>query len=415
MNDARRRAHWMKPLSLACALFVLFTGTGCEDLGPVGRNVGDNNTEVVVDTLEIGSTETDSILSYTGLLTHISAGRFNDPLFGDVRAIAYIKPQLPPITADDRINIDTQFKVRFIANNKAFYGDTSAQINFDLIRVGEIWRAKSWKLNDEPQLISPNTPVGTFSITLQDTVEVTLNRTYLSNFSQYFDPEDGVNRDSLYRSDFHGIAIVPSNDAKIVPFIAEQTEFFFYRPDTEEDSVKMRPLQWAYGFHRTNTPDSPAGSDKVTSTLDNLLKFDLDITRETLGSVNISKVDLVFYQNSEELQQSLQAFGSTGKRPDALTARLYLVNPENNPDAIDLGNPIASGQYDEEDEAFHFNITSFANGSLVEGVDEDFKFFVTVGNKNGIVYSSMLYNDQAPADKTPKLIVTSIKTEGISN
>lgn len=411
MNDAPRRAHWMKPLSLACALFVLFTGTGCEDLDPMGKSIGNNNTRIEVDTLEFGNTETTSIIPYTGFSDYITAGQFDENLFGNIVATAYMKPVLLS-PSSSTFNLNSEMKLRLIIDDEAFYGDTTQTAEFDLIEIGELWRAKAWKINDEVSFKNVSTPVASFSVSKQDSIEVDISDAWFGSYRQFY-LNDDIDRDTLYRESFHGLAVIPTNSTKLVPFNTSESEFVIYTPD--EDTVTIPLQQWAYSLQRSGEQPSPAGSQKVTSTLEHLIEFDLDITREALGSVNISKVELLFYQDNEGLRQSLNEVSAAASRPQPMTASLYLVDPSENPEAVDLGNPIASGEYDTEDKAFRFNITSFANGSLIEGVDEDFRFFVTVGSKNGIIYSSLLHNGQASPDKTPKLIVTSIKTEGISN
>ena len=149
---------------------------------------------------------------------------------------------------------------------------------------------------------------------------------------------------------------------------------------------------------------------KAISTFEKVLTFDLDLSKDDLGTVNISKVELVFYQNDDALDSSIEQVSLTSARPQATQANLFFNERNNLPEAFINAGPISRANYNEADGSYRFDITGFTNGVLLEGTEESSSFYITLQSNNGIVTSSLLYNDQAPEDKRPKIIVTYINT-----
>src|SRR5699024_2950339 len=132
---------------------------------------------------------------------------------------------------------------------------------------------------------------------------------------------------------------------------------------------------------------------------------DLNISEMGVQSVGISKAELVLYANTAALESSLPA---SADRASATTAQLYIVDPELTPENITMGNPVATGTYSEDDDAYHFGITTIVQRILLDGISENQEFYITFSN-NGIIRSSLIFGEDAPAGKAPKLIITSLK------
>lgn len=380
---------------------------GCENPGSVGGSYTDPGTEVRDTVFSVSDVQTDSFATFSGRLSFFSAGQFNDPLFGDITATSLLKPTLPNTGVSDSMESGSNMDLRLIVDSTAtsnIYGDTLSTAEFDLIEVDQIWRSRAWKLNDEIAL-SQNT-IGSFTIDeATDTVDVPLASEWVSRYRAFYNAISS-NRDSLYVYDFHGLAVVPRNNSKITPFDPSITRFQIVSPDN--DTSQVSTSHWAFSLDRTNATPPPAGSSKAISTFEKVLKFDLNLSREDLGTANISKVELVFYQNNDALESSLSG---SAKRPEVNNVSLYLSRPQNMPEAISTGNPIAQANYDEDEEAFRFDISQFTNSVLVDGIAEENSFYITIQSNNGIIASSLLHNDEAPEAKRPKMIVTYINTK----
>ena len=409
VNVFRRRANFVVTAFLACTLSLIFYS--CENPGSVGESFTDIGTEIVVDTLEIGDISTDSVDAFSGMLNYISAGQFNDPMFGNIKATGLIRPSLPSSSSESDFVSGAEMRLKLVFDKNLVYGDRLSTAQYDLVEIDQVWRGKSWKLSNDVQLAN-NDPIASFEVGQEDSLEVPLDSAWVSRYREFY-LSDASNRDSLYTYEFHGLALVPRNETKIIPFDPSGSEFVIYNP--EADTVSVEPSHWAYSLERTNAPEAPSGSEKAFSTLERVLSFGLDLEEKNLINVNISKVDLVLYQNTEAMDESLSQVSASAERPDNTSARLHLINPDQASTVLDPGDPIVVGQYKEADQAFHFNITSFVNEVLVNGVPEGRKFYFRLQTNNGVVRSSLLYNHNAPVGKRPTIIVTSTKPEGSSS
>lgn len=393
-------------LFLAVSVFTLVV-SGCEDPGSVGGDFTDPGTEVRDTVFSVSNVDTDSYTTFSGNLSFFSAGQFNDPIFGEISAMSLVKPALPKISASDSLTSRTRMSLRLVINNSGVYGDTLSSAEFDLIEIDEIWRGQSWKLNDNIML-SQN-KIGSFFVNSEtDTVDVPLAMKWVERYRAYFNAIS-ANRDSLYRYDFHGLAIVPKNESKIIPFDPSASQFITI--ESLADTGFVTASQWAYSLTRENDGQAPSGSSKAISTFEKVLKFNLDLTKEDLGTTNISKVELVFYQNEEALNSSLNQVSASAKRPRVTSANLFLSEPQNLPEALTSGASVSGATFNEKDGSFRFDITRFTNAVLLDGVDPGSSFYVTLQTNNGIVESSLFYDDEAPADKRPRIIVTYINTK----
>lgn len=396
------------PLFLSILLFT-FMISGCEDPGSVGGGFTGTGTDVEIDTFSVSNITTDSFEVYSGGLNFFSAGQFSDPLFGDLTAFSLLKPSLPPATRQDSVADDGRMLLRLQLDKDAIYGDTLSTVDFDLIEIDEIWRSRARKLHDDIKL-SQNV-IGSFSVAEKDSIEVELASEWVQRYGSYLEAVS-ANRDSLYRYDFHGLAIVPQNNSKIVPFQSGPSQFLIINPvtDTTNDTTLINFSQWAYSLNRQNESPAPAGSFKSFSTIEKALKFDMDLTSEALGTINIARVELVFHQNDEALQSSIGQASGSAARPQGLSAALFAAEADDLPAALDRGTPIDIAANEDQNGTYRFDITDFTNGVLQEGVEEKLSFYLVLRANNGVIRSTLFHNNDAPAEMRPKIIVTYTKT-----
>ncbi len=381
--------------------------TGCESPGSVGGSFTDPGTEVRDTVFSVTDVQTDSFTTFSGNLAYFSAGQFNDPLFGNLSARSFVKPSLPGIVNADTLTSGVRMNLRLILQDSAIYGDSLSTAQFDLVEIDEIWRSRALKLYDDIGL-SQNT-VGSFSVDAStDSLDIPLDSEWVSRYRAYYNAIS-ANRDSLYLYDFHGLALVPQNESKIIPFDPSESRFVIL--DTDNDTSTVQLSQSAFSLNRSDAPAAPMGSSKAISTFEKVLKFNMDLSKEDLGTVNISKVELVFYQNDEALENSISQAPGSSIRPAVNNARLYFSRPRDLPSSLVTGSPVSSANYNADDGSYRFDITGFTNGVLLDGVSNESSFYITIQSNNGILGSSLLYNDQAPEGRKPKIIVTYINTK----
>jgi len=407
MNGAQRSANLIYFYHFLVILGIVFLSTGCEDPGSVGNNAGDNDSVIRVSdtTFIISDVTVDSVNAFSGNKEFFSAGMFNDPLFGNIKSVSLLRPSLPPFTSS--LEPTVVMKLRLGFNKQMVYGDTLSRADFELIKIGELWRQKAWKYDNEAVLDTNSEVIASFSITNQDSMEITMGEEWVDEYKSFFN-DRSPERDSLYRFNFFGLAIVPKNEAKIIPFRRTSAEFVL---EERFDTTIVPVLESAMSLERTNVPEPPEETEITHSTLERVIGFTMDLTGNELGTFNISRAELVIPLDLERMDETLGQFSGTAIRPPNNNARLFLARPGLISDVLDVGNPISTGSFSETDSAFHFDLTNFVNSVLEEGLDPDRKFFFALGSNSGLLRSALLFNSDAPLIKQPKLNVTFIKTE----
>lgn len=388
---------------LIVVLVALIGLNGCENPGSVGAGLTDPGAAVTVDTIAISGIDTTYTNSLAGTRTYFSAGQFDDPIFGKMSVIGMNLPNLP--TVQDTIKPDAKMYMRLSLDGNEVYGDTAASQDFDIYQIDEYWQAPNRLVNDDIKINTSN-KIASFSVSNKDSMEVQLSQNWYDKYYNYAtDPSSTA--DSVYEHKLGGLALVPSNSNKIIPLKARFTDFAIVNPDSDTVSVGMR--KWAYSLDRSNEA-YPAGSVPLYSTYERVLNFNLDLSNINIEPSTISKAELIFYQNNSAMTQSLQSKPSSVQRPSEKNIRLHLADPGNVPKDIDPGSPLAQGSYDEQDGAYHMDITTAVQQVLLDKVPEGQKFFVTMSN-NGMVSPSLLYtdSDSVPATKRPKIVITYLK------
>lgn len=391
-------------------LFVLII-SGCEDPGSVGNTLTDSETSLIVDTLNIGSVDTDTLDPYSGRRTYFSLGQYNDPLFGNLTASAYLKPILPAASSSDTIAENAAMKLRLIFDGTQVYGDSVEAGNFDIFEIDQRWRGKAWRLENQMSYDDSYT-VGSFTLGEEDSLDVSLNEEWINKYRTHFENES-ADRDSTYRENFHGLAIIPRNNSKILPLEAENTRFVIENP--EADTFDVSTGEWAFSLERKEDIIYPNGSSPLHSTFERIMNFEIQIPEEELSVSNISKAEMVFYVNNSAMEQSLESEPVTTVRPLINNLQLHLVDPSEIPANIDPGNPAANGFYDKDNKAYRFNITNLLRAVIRDRINPDESLVITVPN-DGTVKSTLLHlNSENEPNKNPELIITSVKNTNTTN
>ncbi|MDX1638661.1 MAG: DUF4270 family protein, partial [Balneolaceae bacterium] len=368
MMTAQFRATASGNALFLCCILVLFALlAGCENPGIVGEDFSDTNTAIVTDTVAVENLETKSYRFFSGNLSYFTIGKFTDPLFGEMTSTGLIRPQL--VSSSETVAINANIKLRLVFQQSLVYGDSTQPAEFDIVELDQRWRGNAWKLDDEPQL-SNNPPVASFTVEKQDSMDIEMSDTWVQKYTQFAVVDDSE-RDSLFRLNFPGLAIVAKNDPKMLPVNAQSSKFIIENP--ESDTIQVNARDWAYSLERNGVPDSPAGTSEWHSTFENIFTFDMDLTRETIGTANPSRVMLVLYEDQTRLKNSIAQVSATAKRADIPGSRLQILDQETLPITLQTGPILSSGTYNKEDGSYRFNITTFVNSILVNGLSPELK------------------------------------------
>lgn len=392
--------------------------TACSDEGTVGGGLSGAETNVQYDTLEVAGLRVDTLISYTGNLIFFSTGRFQDPLFGDITAVGLFKPFLA--SNDDTLRFDnnTQVILNLTVVPDTVYGDTLSAQQFGLYEAEELWRANQWRIRDNIQ--TGAAPIATFSVGDDDTAQVPLPDEWVDEYGKFFNSFND-NRDSVFVRQFFGLVLRPEGSDKIVTVNPFNTTFLATNIDvidtdsvatdtTRLDSLSFGLREWAFSVERSNVNPSPQSSLKLISTFERVIRFDYDFDFENIETRNIAKVELIFYVDKLLLEQSINQAGAAAVRPVSETLNLYYLEGDELPQSLSSNPTVGQADYNEEDEAYRFNITQPVLNGFFEATSDERVFYLTIGDHQGIIQSGLIFNSLIEG-KAPKVVVTYVETE----
>jgi hypothetical protein len=424
----------------AIAAFIIFVA-GCEDPGNVGSGFLDDDANLETKSISPGTIETYEGNTYTGRLRTLALGRYDDSLFGEFRSAALIKPSLITSEIGTSISPDDTFKLRLVFS-PTVYGDSLSTAHFDIYRATEIWRGNEIRFNNQVAF-DETQKVGEFSVEGTETVEAELDQSWVEEYNEYLSYE-GDDRNTYYRDTFPGLIIVPAeenekvlfarirpaaneddSDLNFVRFVLESAE----DPDengeengengdeengeendngdeeTEENRAFQTVLDWA-ALQSRSAPDIQPEGFMIHNTLDQMISIDSELNAERIGSKNLANVQLKFYQDQDLLNASLPEHHT---RPEISFARIHLIDTQNVSDYIFSNSPNLISELNTDDHSFSFDLTTYAN-SVIFGSPASGKFYISVESINGLVFSTLIFDEQAPEDVRPRINITFVKS-----
>lgn len=166
------------------ALTVLLTG--CEEPGVVGSDIADEGANVRIDTLKIEDYNlTSEPPVFTGNRTYISAGRYEDQLFGDLTATSVIRPSLDASMLDT-LHPDAEFMLELKISRENVYGDTTSTSEFEFREISRSWRGTAWRLDSPVEVNQTVVNAEPVQIGMQDSVVVPLSASWYQKYRDFF-------------------------------------------------------------------------------------------------------------------------------------------------------------------------------------------------------------------------------------
>ena len=392
-------------LTFGIPLLILFFVSSCEDPGSVGSDFADRPT-LTFDTLEISQTKKLSYVGYSGLLSFIPLGEFSDPLFGDVSTLGLFKPTRTP-SVPDSIEIAESFdmKLELKLDSLQTYGDTLAQSEFSIYEVTSDWRGSTLRIDND---IEYGDLVGSFTVGEEDSLVIDVSEQWKEKYKSYYFNED-ANADSAYNYEFQGLAVVSNQPSSKISFVTvNQSRFFLINgidSDTT-DTVNIPLDDWGFTLQRDVDP-KPEGTFPIHTTLEGLLEVTIpdSLLKLQNNDKNIVRVDLVFYEAREILNSTLP--------PNSVRLGVFTLNadieetfePEYE---YQFGSREFVGTRGETETSFQIGITNYVN-DLIFGEQETQKLIIGIGSSSGALRSSLLYDENGPAEYRPRIIITSLE------
>lgn len=376
--------------------------SACNDNTIVGSELSPDPVTVGADTIYLSDVSVVRSPAFSGNLPHVTAGAVEDPIFGSISATALIRPVLSREVGVDTIGENAVARLNL--NIMELYGPEDKPVEFEIIETARRWRGSSWRYDSIPDLKHPNVVVGSFQVTGADSVSVRLSDEWTKRYREIFLLRESDYRDSLYLADLPGLAIVPVNsDSRLVFMEAGRITISFTADDGTRD-LSRGLASWAVSMEHNPPDGSLTGTSlPVDNFFGHIICLDVPFTEDFLGSRNLSRLELVLYEDTLRLNmQDPPGF----ERPRPENVRMYYLNEDQINYAI-LGDPRLQTSKRSEDNSFRLPLTSLANERLHRSPDTTRKLYLTTGANDGRIIPAMITGPDDPA-RPPKLLVTSV-------
>lgn len=376
--------------------------TSCNDkTGPVGGGIIPVS-EISYDTLMATGFTPTSIDGYGGKFNFFPIGRYNDQLFGDVESIAYLKPSITGVVLDSPLPNGYIMYLDLAFDSVNVYGDSLSQSNFAVYKVTEGWRGNEFRLSNKPNYDTAN-PIGVFSRGKQDSVRIQLSHSWLNEYATVLN-DTTATQDSTFFYDFFGLAIVPTGGSSKISFPTITQSRFWLINATLGDTAFVRIHDWAYNLNRTNVVPIPERLT-LTNTLENFYNLSLKEELDTLKAQNILKAELIVYEDTEQLKNTLPANHTRLDITGVALKNGFTTSLEYD---LFFKEPESRGLFDSRINGYRFDITPLVNTYIFGTLDSD-DLYLDIRPSDGLLRSTILYDETAPDSLKPKLILTTAK------
>lgn len=388
-------------------LAILLIFSSCEDPGSVGSDYVDRPA-LTFDTLAISQTEVLGYQGYSGRLGFIPMGHYSDALFGELDVKGFLKPSRSPALPDS-IDLDESFNVKLeiALDSLESYGDSLSQTNFNVYEVTSPWRSNALKIDDDIQY---GDMVGSFTVADQKNLVIDLSQQWVDKYkSFYYNSNDDANIDSSYNYNFGGLAIVSDQQNSKVSFSrSDGTRFLLINGANSDttDTVTIPLRDWGFTLDRTGAV-IPTNTYPVYTTLEGLIGITMpdSLLRADNNTKNIIRADLVFYEDQQDLESTLPA---NHVRLPINSLNMHLKETVEPVYEYQFGSVEFLGvPTDDDNRAFQINITNYVN-DVIFGSETRRELILGAGSASGALRSTLLYNETAPENVRPKIIITSL-------
>ncbi len=442
-----------------CVLSLGFFMSCSDDSNLTGPAFGPGEQNILVDTLSIDDFSITELKTYTGNLSYFSAGRYDDPLLGEIKSSAFIAPGINSLSASDSLHPGAEVYLLLRTHN--FYGDTLSTARFDLHYIEERWRPND--ANAETQVVKNPVSLGTIEITAEtDSVMFRLPQEWADNYRELFHETENPN-ENLRNNEF-GFALVPRDDTNVIVGFRNATTnvdtlgnrrysgsrlFVANPPGTGNgdngngdngddngngDNGDNGSETASFGFFDNGDDngngngefagrntfstrfrgsafnvelDSEFGVDDenraaILNTWQRNMRLDLRLEERGFTRQVISRAELLLFDDIDADEQ----LPENHYRPGSGRLQIYFLDEtEREFEIVKL--PSFEPQLRENDNSYRVNITDLIKAIQLEQ-REDADFFITSGNNNGLITPRII---TASGARSPKLIITRINPD----
>ena len=393
-------------------LIVLLLAVGlvssCDDTPIVGGGLSPDDVQVHADTVLISNLSVVSSPSFSGNLPYVTAGRVNDPVFGEVNATALLRPSISRNVQVDTIGENAV--ARLSLNISSRYGSETAPGRFQVVEIGRSWRSTSWRYDSIPDLAHhpdmSRKVVGEFTLTESDSITVRLSDEWTGKYREIFLNPSTSERDSLYRADLPGLAIVPAEDTGRMFSVQVSRANLLIQSGEGLIDLTKEISSWAVSLDKEMPSEQVTGTSMpVFNTRGSMLQMEFDFSEEFLGTTNFSRVELALYEDTLRMSSGVP---EDFRRPDSGPIQIYFLEPDQINFAI-TAEPRFQSNRRSEDNSFRVNATNLTNDQIRSGGDRR-NLYAVIGSNDGR-FQPLLISGSEDSGRQPKLLITSISKE----
>jgi hypothetical protein len=397
----------MKHIFVVFLLIASFI-VACTESGIVGEDFLPVNVDVRVDTFLVDNARSLQIPAFSTTTTYLSAGRYDDQLFGSHEAVSYIIPRIgfPSI---DTLNVDSlQMTLRLVANPALAYGDTTQSVEFGLYYINQSWRAGTMQHDDVLDIAVE--PFQTFTYNPGDTsFTIDMPRDYINEFISYESQPDSV-RFFNYINNFDGVALKAVNNTNvIIPFFEDSIRYSVLDSPTDSiPSTVTGVFRAAYSVDRSgiNTQLIPGGVVPLTYDWSNVYSFNFFSRLKDLGQFNLSSAFLQINQATDLLESTLP---NNHVRPDVLALRTFIKRPNELAFSFVGLTPDFNLVFVDSVNYYTYNMNSINDWKNNEVLDTTQTFYIVPNIETGILYNTLILDQNNTASSRPRVILTRVE------
>jgi hypothetical protein len=396
-----QKAAYTRQLAFSLLLFTALIS--CKEDGSLGAGFVDEST-IKADTLYLNNINIDSANAYTGKLAFSPMGAFNDPLFGSINSFAFIRPSIANSYSDSTI-LDAQLLLRLAISEDLFYGNEEGSATFGIYPVQNFWRGNAYRLNNDINLGENPERLASFNIADADTngfLDIPLSGSYIADYLSFLNNQEN-NRDSTYRYNNFGLAIVPDAGTDKIVY-SRMLSGRLFTITTNNDTLLNTIVDWGYDIDIT-APAVPQNNFSLSSILSNYAVINFDELTDGFNTQNFVRAELQFTENTTQLESTLPA---GAQRYDEPILRI-LLGPSIDV-AYDLTFTTAIGQGVYNNGTYTFNVTGLFNAALFGNTDISSVYLFAAPN-GGLISFNALFGSGTGTDIAPKLIIYKLVSE----
>jgi hypothetical protein len=394
-------------------LSLFFSITSCNNEGVVGSELTQGEERIETTTYPVDDINIVSDSGFAGLLEYSAIGIVNDPVYGTVTSSSLLKPS---ITQNEIESFADTLSLSLVLNfNPERYGDTTSTSQYDIYEINERWRGQEIRYND-PVTIDESILIGSFQVSGEDSVRVPISSAYTERFRQFFNDTTAL-RDSLYRFEFPGIAIVPAQQNNKIDFLRYQesiddtssTLVTRFLVETMQDSlIATLPVQdHANSMSRSNIPDNSDGI-VLHNTLENIMNVDFDFTQEEFDGKEVINAQLIF--NVDTAPQTTAPLGFKRLGNEFLRGHTFDTEPFSLHSEIFARQAVVGSTLDDEENLYRITVTQYVIDRIY-GELETTPLYITNQGNNGLYISTKLMGTDAAENMRPRLIISTINPD----